>query len=377
MDSLNLNEINLLVKDLQDEKLKNKLSMNISTDYALTDYLNMLTKPELCEIAKRIKVKGYSNLNKGELVEVLNNEIKNNLVNILKRITEKEFYFLLIVIPKEGITLININDESQRKLVTNLREWGIVFSGTLKDLGTFAVIPKDLLPEMKAKIEDEDIATLISERQKVTRAASGLLYYYGVMKDSELYDNVKSLLEIDMDYNSLAETIDNSSKYGETIRKQGDLYYYYKVLNPEYIYAEQLKRESLVNMPFDIKQVFHAGVEGYSEWSEPHSELLTHLMSFHNVKREDAQRLVEQCINLVRNDYKLEDIVEAFKKFLNISDYFEIEELQKQIKKVKNNTPLWILKGYTYNEAYKNVGRNDLCVCGSGKKYKKCCGMYE
>ena len=21
-----------------------------------------------------------------------------------------------------------------------------------------------------------------------------------------------------------------------------------------------------------------------------------------------------------------------------------------------------------------NVGRNDLCPCGSGKKYKKCCG---
>jgi len=24
-------------------------------------------------------------------------------------------------------------------------------------------------------------------------------------------------------------------------------------------------------------------------------------------------------------------------------------------------------------EEYKNVGRNELCPCGSGKKYKKCC----
>jgi len=23
--------------------------------------------------------------------------------------------------------------------------------------------------------------------------------------------------------------------------------------------------------------------------------------------------------------------------------------------------------------AYKNLGRNDVCLCGSGKKYKKCC----
>lgn len=24
---------------------------------------------------------------------------------------------------------------------------------------------------------------------------------------------------------------------------------------------------------------------------------------------------------------------------------------------------------------YKNIGRNDLCVCGSGKKFKQCCGQ--
>ena len=27
--------------------------------------------------------------------------------------------------------------------------------------------------------------------------------------------------------------------------------------------------------------------------------------------------------------------------------------------------------------AQKKVGRNDPCPCGSGKKYKKCCGMND
>ena len=26
------------------------------------------------------------------------------------------------------------------------------------------------------------------------------------------------------------------------------------------------------------------------------------------------------------------------------------------------------------NDPFANVGRNDPCPCGSGKKYKKCCG---
>ena len=29
----------------------------------------------------------------------------------------------------------------------------------------------------------------------------------------------------------------------------------------------------------------------------------------------------------------------------------------------------------TVRKSANEVGRNDLCPCGSGKKYKKCCGM--
>jgi uncharacterized protein YecA (UPF0149 family) len=34
------------------------------------------------------------------------------------------------------------------------------------------------------------------------------------------------------------------------------------------------------------------------------------------------------------------------------------------------------LFGYTYTHIRdeKKIGRNELCPCGSGKKYKKCCG---
>jgi len=32
-------------------------------------------------------------------------------------------------------------------------------------------------------------------------------------------------------------------------------------------------------------------------------------------------------------------------------------------------------KGHTVVRAHPKVGRNDPCSCGSGKKYKKCCGV--
>jgi uncharacterized protein YecA (UPF0149 family) len=62
-----------------------------------------------------------------------------------------------------------------------------------------------------------------------------------------------------------------------------------------------------------------------------------------------------------------------------------------------NNTREWYLKGYTSEELFmqekqtlrplpnkkgevislqtrQKIGRNDPCPCGSGKKFKKCCG---
>lgn len=71
---------------------------------------------------------------------------------------------------------------------------------------------------------------------------------------------------------------------------------------------------------------------------------------------------------------------------------------------LQNNTRQWVLKGHTPKELFeeekkhmkplpakpfdptraesnvfslhsrKKIGRNDPCPCGSGKKFKKCCG---
>jgi uncharacterized protein YecA (UPF0149 family) len=82
-----------------------------------------------------------------------------------------------------------------------------------------------------------------------------------------------------------------------------------------------------------------------------------------------------------------------------------VQLLTAQMMEVYNNTRMWVLKGYTPVELHKkekqhlnpippsikkqtgsniidinsrkNTGRNDPCPCGSGKKYKKCCGKHN
>lgn len=60
-------------------------------------------------------------------------------------------------------------------------------------------------------------------------------------------------------------------------------------------------------------------------------------------------------------------------------DKTTLRAVLKCINKYKNIFPLWPYNGFTKAEISiqpkkVKVGRNDLCPCGSGKKYKKCCG---
>ena len=74
------------------------------------------------------------------------------------------------------------------------------------------------------------------------------------------------------------------------------------------------------------------------------------------------------------------------------------EQLQNFINRImlaKNNTRIWENNGYTPSELHEivssrnqniikfptlqrpKIGRNDACPCGSGKKYKKCCAIFD
>jgi hypothetical protein len=351
----------------------NKLILPIEQDYILADYLNFLTKPELYDIAKRLEIKGISSLNKNQLIELLNNEIKNKIPKILPKVTEKEFYFILLLMSKEGNTFVNFKEKAQRQMVQNLREWGIVFSGTLSDLGTFAVIPKDLIPEINNVIENKESAVKISDRQKWIRATTGILFYYGVLGSSDLFETVKEGIGEEIDSSEYNEIIDDYCKYGNLVKKDGDLYFYYKVENPAQIRDVQEEKTGISYYKLEIRNVFQAGLEDYTEWSEVEKDFNEFLITEYRVSSNQAEKLVNDCVYLIKNNHSIDDIADACSKSLGIDDFGTLE-LNNHIEKLYDNTRLWTLKGNTRKDLFGELGRNDACPCGSGKKYKKCCG---
>ena len=85
------------------------------------------------------------------------------------------------------------------------------------------------------------------------------------------------------------------------------------------------------------------------------------------------------------NDDTFDEIMNLFEEHsLQFENMEQVKTFMYLITGAQNNSRLWVNKGYTPNELgklytsqpvkAKKTGRNEPCPCGSGKKYKKCCG---
>jgi|GEM_PF-1745995 uncharacterized protein YecA (UPF0149 family) len=71
-------------------------------------------------------------------------------------------------------------------------------------------------------------------------------------------------------------------------------------------------------------------------------------------------------------------IIDIYKKMLNDGVNLQNEkEVERWMQKNQDLFAKPSQKIETYRREKPKVGRNDPCPCGSGKKYKKCCGANE
>ena len=99
----------------------------------------------------------------------------------------------------------------------------------------------------------------------------------------------------------------------------------------------------------------------------------------------------------------IQSVLNSFEeKIIHFKDIAQVNEVMQMVSDLSNNIRIWENNGHTRGEIYekygktkmiplpeqkldsdksniidmnkrKKIGRNDLCPCGSGKKYKKCC----
>ena len=88
----------------------------------------------------------------------------------------------------------------------------------------------------------------------------------------------------------------------------------------------------------------------------------------------DKEEIWTRLINLVENCAVCSVVFEIFER-LKKHYRDEFEDYKEEYQELWGNESMIANSGVvSVNESKVKVGRNDPCPCGSGKKYKKCCG---
>jgi len=384
-----------------ERKREEKLWAEINVPCLLADILSRLYKTEMDLIRKRLGLKNLSGLKKQELADELEKRIPKQSRKIFWSFDQERYRLAKRILKNGGFVYVS---NFPLEKIEYLREQGIIFSGS-KDGKKILFMPLELL-EVFRGLDTPEFKKHVSRNTEWIRLTHGLLYYYGVMNLTKLGDMLEKLTGERPDTIQYMKVLHDAARYYEQI-KPNDAGFGFcdeRVFDAPKIMQEQNSRPGVDYYPFTKEQLLKAGEAGYIDRTPAFIRFVNFILAHYEITREEAEEVAEQCIYLIQRDDKPSNIIKHLGYRLEFPSLEMVQLLTGEVINLSNNTRMWILKGYTPEELFheekehlqtlpavpfasaKNgakvidirtrtkLGRNDPCPCGSGKKYKKCCG---
>lgn len=368
---------------LQEEILKadmknvEKIWKESDGEQTLAALLEKMTKDELVKVAKKYDVKGITSLKKAEVVERIREVIIKNVDLMINSLEETSIKFLQELINYGGVK------KYQCDLLINsnfLRNRGIVFTASING-ELYVILPEELRVLLKEKIT-KDVMTAAREKSDLIKAIAGSTYYYGVVSYSAIREILESTFNTEVTDEKIKELVLIGEELGYDYVIEEDGLCHIDVENSNKIVKLQKKNKKNI-CKFDKKTLIKAGVPDFMEEHKSGKNLQRALGEMFIIDKEILKDEMDSFTISIKNEMPMEKSINLFLDAYEIDNeeeknifVYELEHLAKSIKR-------WSLNGYSENEITKleqrvvnevKIGRNDPCLCGSKKKYKKCCG---
>lgn len=324
----------------------------------------------LKNVCQKLGLSGYSKFNKAELVEFISDKTVDEsfLRDFFPKLSDNSYKALSCIYEKNADKL----DESD---VMPLEELGFVYTK-----GEKYYIAQDISSKFKklnfskpVKHTDENGAV------KFAQAIANLCGVYRLDKFTELYnkeiggkytaEQLEKVLEnngvavingyiAENEFEEITDKDECAKRIEELVRKQNGkelaaLAYDELIKYSDFEYAENTLQIETLHRFFE------------------------HDMHFDKSKSDVLCGIVLRCCKFGSSIDKVE---EALKRDCDFKSAKQLEAFSKVYTQVFHSARMWIYSGATPDEMQKSkpltakIGRNDPCPCGSGKKYKKCCG---
>ena len=395
---LNKETARIILKALEDakkhmqylqERREEKLFSEIEIPCNLNDVICRLTKDEMSHICKNYKLQGLSSLKKSELASELIKIIPHKFEGIIRILDQNTYDLIKSIVKNSGTILCK---DIKFSIIENLMRYAITFPG-LKNGERILVMPVELMEKFNI-LDTEERQKVIHRNTEWIQLTQGMLYYYGVMDSWRLIKNVQKYVKENININQFAEVISLACNLYENLDKIPS--YGYKdarVFDSENIIEEHNKRPELDYYQFTKSQLLKAGNQNHKNTSPEMNSFIDFLLESYDLKDDDIDEISTQLTNLINQDSEPTFIIKYLETWLEIPSLEYKQVLTLKVIELSNNTRQWALKGYTPSELLQEensntskakiikmtksnkIGRNEPCPCGSGKKYKKCCGM--
>ena len=123
-------------------------------------------------------------------------------------------------------------------------------------------------------------------------------------------------------------------------------------------------------VPVQAPQAARPAVPPASETAKPHEQKTDDELA------EELNKMSPEILSQAKTPQMRKMVIDLYRKMLaagvNVKDDREVKKWLKKHPEAANGGE--VQKVETVKRTEPKIGRNDPCTCGSGKKYKKCCG---
>lgn len=270
-------------------------------------------------------------------------------------------------------------------------------------------MPMEIM-EVFRELNHKELRKIIDRNTEWMQLVHGMLFYYGVLNTPKIKEFIGKYTGDQPDYLELFNFLYEASQYHNRIELTASGWNDGGVVDPKIVIREQMSRPTIDYYPFTKKQLIEASKIDYIEKTEGLRQFTRFLRSHYEITQEEVDDIVLECSDSILTGGRPTEIIEMLQEELEIPSFDVLNELAQVISAFYNDTRQWELKGYSPNELLEmerkylkplpklpmapyaaptamkksadiidlhsksKVGRNDPCPCGSGQKFKKCCG---
>lgn len=339
----------------------------------------------LLELAQAHNMQVEEGTPDAEIIEKLMPQMMKNFPKDIEYLNENELNLLNRI--KENLN--KEMDDVENKQYATLKWLGYVYLFSFEG-HIYPVIPDELLP-LIPDTNGEEFKNKVERNQKLLSYTLALTNLYGVYRVEQLVD-VWNL------FNKEKIGVDEVREYIEVMSiRQADFWYdrghiVSTLLADANEYYALMKKAALTPyfVPKKSDIAFYSDVK--NEYSSVYLEKIKTFIKSKNVLEDDKlDDLMPEIFDACKMDKNPGEIVAMLKENNVELNEEDTNEFLRLLMTLSNSTRKWVLRGHMpselvkkparpqvnpvpTNSVQKKVGRNDPCICGSGKKYKVCCG---